>query len=80
MSAAGEWSGALNAAIQMQKSSDWKCIEKRLLADMRLEVAQLYWKNNRFLMSVITAGHAVATRPMLAGRPLKSLFQHLGVV
>jgi glycosyltransferase involved in cell wall biosynthesis len=77
---AGEWATALNAAMEMLKSSDWKYIKRRTLADMRLEVAGVYWKNNRFLMSMIIAGHAVITRPMLAGRPLKPWLQRLGLV
>jgi len=75
MCAAGEWPGALNAAIEILNSSDWKCVERRTPADMQLEVAQLYWKSKRFLMSIITAGPAVLTLPMLAGRPQKPLLQ-----
>jgi hypothetical protein len=41
MCAAGEWPGALKAAIEILKSSDWKSVERRTLADMQLEVAQL---------------------------------------
>jgi hypothetical protein len=80
MCAAGEWSAALNAAIEMLRSSDWKYVERRTLADMRLETAHLYWKNNRHFRSIITAGHAVITRPMVAGRPLKSLLRRLELV
>ena len=77
---AGEWSGALNAAIEMLQSSDWKHIERRTMADMRLEVAGLYWKNRRFLKGIITAGHAVITRPRVAGRPLRSLSRRVRLV
>ncbi len=79
MCAAGEWPGALNAAIEILNSSDWKCVERRTPADMQLEVAQLYWKSKRFLMS-ITAGRAVLTLPILAGRPQNPLLQGLGLV
>ena len=57
----GEWSAALNAAIEMLRSFDWKCLERRTLADMYLKVAQLYWKNSRFFMSIIAVGHAMRT-------------------
>lgn len=77
---AGEWSGALNAAIEMLQSSDWKCVEKREITDMRLMAAKLYWKNNRFLRSILTGGHAVMMRPIVAGRPLKPLLRRLGLV
>jgi hypothetical protein len=80
MCGAGEWSGALNAAIEMLQSSDWKHIERRTVADMRLEVAQLYWKNRRLWKSIITVGQAVTTRPMVAGRPLKPLLLWLRLV
>jgi glycosyltransferase involved in cell wall biosynthesis len=78
ISEAGDWPGALNAATEMLKSSDWKFIDRRALADMRIELARLYWKNNRFLMSIITAGHAVVTRPNVAGRPVKRFIRRFG--
>jgi hypothetical protein len=77
---AGEWSGALNAAIEMLRSSDWKYIDRRMMADMRLEVAALYWKNHRFLKGIVTAGHAVITRPRIAARPLRPLFRLVRLV
>jgi len=77
MCALGEWSGALNLAIEMLRSCDWKYVERRVVANMRLEAAHVYWKNNRFLKSIFTAGHAVMTRPMLIGRPLKRLLVRL---
>jgi len=75
MCALGEWSGALKLAMEMlRSSSDWKYVDRRAIANMRLKAARVYWKNNRFLDSIFTAGHAVMTRPMLVGRPLKRLF------
>jgi hypothetical protein len=76
----GEWSGALNAAIEMVKSSDWKHIERRERADMHLEVARLYWKNHRFFRGIVTVGQAVITRPRVAGRPLGRLLRRLEVM
>ena len=76
----GEWSGALNAAIEMAKSSDWKQIERRARADMQLEVARLYWKNHRFLRGIVAVGQAVITRPRVAGRPLGRLLRRLDVM
>ena len=80
MCALREWSGALNLAVEMLRSSDWKYVERRVVANMRLEAAQVYWKNNRFWKSIFAAGHAVMTRPMLAGRPLKRLLVRLGLL
>lgn len=77
MCATGEWSVAMNLVIEMLRSSDWKYGERRVIANMRLEAAQVYWKNNRFLKSIFSAGHAVMTRPMLVGRPVKRLLERL---
>ena len=77
MCAAGEWSAALNTGIEMLKCSDWQCLEKRTRADMYLKVSELYWKNNRFLMSAITLGQAVRARGMVTGRRLKPLLHRL---
>lgn len=75
MCALGEWSGALNLAVEMlRSSSDWKHVDRRVIANMRLKAAGVYWKNKRFLQSIFTLGHAVITRPVLVGRPLKRLF------
>jgi hypothetical protein len=80
MWAAGERSAALNAAIEMLKLSDGCPMDSRERSEMRLEVARLYWKNNRFAMSAITAGRAVMTRPKLTGRPVKLLLRRLRLV
>ena len=80
MSNAGDCSGALVAAIEMLRSSDWKFVDRRVIADMRLMTARLYWKNNRIVRSIITAGLAVMARPMVVGRPLKPILRRLGLV
>jgi hypothetical protein len=77
MCALGEWPSAMNLAIEMLRSSDGKYAGRRLMANMRLEAAQIYWKNHRFLKSIFTAGHALITRPMLVGRPLKRLLDRI---
>jgi hypothetical protein len=46
---------------------------------MRLDVAELYWKNHRFSKGFVEMCHAIATRPRIAGRPLRRLF-HRDVV
>jgi len=75
MCALGEWSSALNLVMEMlRSSSDWKSVDRRSIADMRLKAARVYWKNNRFSRGICTAGHALMTRPMLASRILKRLF------
>jgi hypothetical protein len=73
MMAAKEWPAALSAGHEMLRLSDQKRIGARAIADMRLEIARLYWKNNQYSMSIISAAHAVITRPRLAGRPFVRL-------
>lgn len=79
MCAAGEWSSALNAAIEMLRLSDGSQFDSRERAEMCLEVARLYWKNKRFLMSIVSASRAVLTQPKLTGRPVKLLLHRLGL-
>jgi glycosyltransferase involved in cell wall biosynthesis len=79
MMAAKEWPAALNAGNEMLRLSDQKKLGARAIADMRLEVARLYWKNNRYSMSIISAAHAVLTRPRLAGRPFVRLLHRFGL-
>jgi len=79
MMAAKEWPAALNAGNEMLKLSDPKSLGARAIADMRLEVARLYWKNNQYSMSIKSAAHAVITRPRLAGRPFVRLLHRFGL-
>ena len=72
MCMAGEYSLALDAAVEML-NSDLKHVERWLVADLRLRAAQLYWKQRRFGSSLLTGAHALVARPELLGRPLKRL-------
>lgn len=74
MCMAGEYSLALDAAVEMLQS-DLKYVERWLVADLRLQAAQLYWKQRRFGRSLLTGAHAFMTRPIMLGRPLKRLLQ-----
>lgn len=80
MRAAGEWSAALNMAIEMLQSSDWGHVERRVLANMHLIVADLYWRQKKFFKGSLALGRAVMTRPILVGRPLKPLLRRLRLV
>jgi hypothetical protein len=70
MCIAGEYSVALDAALETLQS-DLGYVGRRQIADLQLLVAQLYWKQGRFLKSLLTACHAVITRPLILGRPLR---------
>jgi hypothetical protein len=79
MMAAKEWPAALRAGNEMLNLSDQKLLGARAVADMHLEVARLYWKNNQYSMSIKSAAHAVITRPRLAGRPFVRLLHRFGL-
>jgi glycosyltransferase involved in cell wall biosynthesis len=78
MCMAGEYSSALRAAIEMAQSSDWKYVERWQIADLYLTISRLYWRQKSFWKSFLAAGHAVAVRPVVLGRPLKRLALRLG--
>jgi hypothetical protein len=77
MSLTGERSAVLNLWVEMIRASRLEYIERRVLADARLAVAELYWNQDRYLASLLAAGHAVIMRPMILGRPLKLLWRWL---
>lgn len=80
MCQAEEYSSALDAAFHVLRSPEWEYLERWQIADLYLAIARIYWKNNNHLKSLLTAGRAVATRPIVVGRPLKPLLQRLGLV
>jgi hypothetical protein len=77
ITAAGEYSAALNAAIDFLRS-DLKFIEKWQIADLYLTIAQLYWRKGEFRKGGLAAGRAVITRPLVMGRALRPLLRGLG--
>jgi glycosyltransferase involved in cell wall biosynthesis len=74
MYAAGYYAVALKAVIEFLASADCEYAQRWQIADLRLMTARLYWKQRRFGRSLLTAGHAFVTRPVILGRPLKQLF------
>ena len=78
MIAAGEYSAAFAAALQMIES-DLSHVDPWRVSELYLSVAKLYWREKRIWQSVIAAGQAVLVRPILIGRPLKPLLQRLGL-
>jgi hypothetical protein len=78
MAAANEGSAALNATMEILQSSDLKHVERWQIADLWLFGARVYWKQKRFLRSLLAVGHAVIVRPALVGRPLKMLLCRRG--
>jgi glycosyltransferase involved in cell wall biosynthesis len=72
---AGEYSRALAASIEALGSSDWKHAQSWQIADTRLTVARLYWRQGKYARSLLAAGHALVSRPIILGRPLKPLLR-----
>ncbi len=74
MCTVGKHSWALDAALEMLKS-DLEHVEGWLIGDLRLLVARLYWKQGKFAASCTTVAYAFMTRPVMLGRPVKSLLR-----
>jgi len=72
---AGEYSSALQTAIEVLQSSKWEYAERWQIANMRLLTASLYWKQRRFVRSFLAAGRAFMIRPVMLARPLKPLLR-----
>jgi hypothetical protein len=71
----GEYARAFDMLTEMSKHCDWKQAEKRIIADLRLLEARLYWRQGRFARSIASAGHAAGIRPIILTRPLKPLLR-----
>jgi hypothetical protein len=76
---AGEYSAALQVALEGLRC-DLGYVERWRVADLRLTVARLQWKQGRPLRSGLSAAHAVLTRPIMLGRPLKLFLRRIGLV
>jgi cellulose synthase/poly-beta-1,6-N-acetylglucosamine synthase-like glycosyltransferase len=70
-----EYSGALNALNEILQPSDREYAESWVVAELRFLAAGIYWRQRRFLRSVMTLSLAVAARPLVVGRPLKLLLR-----
>lgn len=76
MSMAGEYSTALKAAREFLQS-DLENIEGWQIADLHLIVGGLLWRERQFADSMLSILRALMARPLVAGRPLKSLLRTL---
>lgn len=75
MCMAGEYPVAFEATLEMLRSkSDY--IEPRQVADLRLLLARLYWKQGRVCRSCVSIARALLLRPVMVGRPIKTLLRH----
>jgi glycosyltransferase involved in cell wall biosynthesis len=74
----GDYSNALKSSIEALGSCNWECAESWQIAETRLMVARLNWKKKRYASSILTAGHAFVSRPIMLGRPFKPLLRWFG--
>jgi len=70
---AGEYSPALEAAIEILRSPDVASSESRQIADLWLEAASLYRKQHRYLDALVAIASALRRRPILVARPIRQL-------
>jgi Glycosyl transferase family 2 len=77
MSIAGEHSSALAAVTETLQSPDIEHADKRPVADLWLAAAQLRWRQQRYLSSLLGIAHATVVRPAVAGRPIKGFLSRL---
>jgi hypothetical protein len=76
---AGEHSVALQM-IDILRSPGWEHAESSVIADFWLAAARLYWRQGQFARSVLTAGRALVTRPIILVRPFKPLLRRFGLI
>jgi glycosyltransferase involved in cell wall biosynthesis len=79
MCQAGEYSTALDEIIAVSRGSELKDVESPERADLHLLTSELYWHQGKIVKSLISAGRAVITRPIILGRPLKPMMRRLGL-
>ena len=76
MSMAGETSVALESALAIAHSN-MSGVERWQVADLQLTIASLYWRQGKYVKSLLSGCRAIFTRPVVAGRPFKPLLQRL---
>jgi len=76
MSSAGEYSAALQAALETLQS-DLEYVDRKVIADLYLIVAKLCWKQKRFAKSLLAIGRAIITWPAVAARLPEAAFRRL---
>ena len=74
MALAGELAAALKAANEVARTN-WQFVEQWQIADLYVIIAGLYWRQKKFLNSVVAIGRAVMMRPKIVGRPLKPFLE-----
>jgi hypothetical protein len=76
---ASDRAGALRVISDLESQS-WRHINKSIVANTWLAAARIYSEQGRYLRSVSAIARALATRPVIAGRPIKRIVSRLGFV
>jgi glycosyltransferase involved in cell wall biosynthesis len=71
---AGEYSLAFKELTTLQPS-EIKHADAWVIADLRLVAARIYLHQHKFAKTMVNAGYAVITRPLILARPLKPLLR-----
>jgi glycosyltransferase involved in cell wall biosynthesis len=79
MCAAGEYSVALKSATEIL-ATEGKDMNRDQTGDLKLTVAQICWKQKRFLRSLVAMCQAVFTKPVLAGDLFGSLLRRVSFI
>jgi len=77
MLAAGEYSAALRAAVNMLNSGS-AGVEDWQVADLQLTRAQLLWRQGEVFAGVGALTRALAIRPLVLGRAIRGIFGSVG--
>jgi len=75
---AGEYAAAFTVARGVLQSNLDR-VDHRQVSELHLAVASICWRRKNFFKWMIALGQAVRAHPLLLGRPLKPLFQKLGM-
>jgi glycosyltransferase involved in cell wall biosynthesis len=73
----GQYVHAVELFAAMSRVCIWKHAKRRVRADLRMLLARIYWRERRYLRSIVAAIHALILRPAMFGRPLKPLMRVL---
>jgi glycosyltransferase involved in cell wall biosynthesis len=76
--AAGEHAAVLEAAAEMFQLCEGGSVEPRLISDVHVIAAKVYWKQRRVFPSCLSVARAVLARPRVVGHLLKPLLRPLG--
>ena len=71
-------SAAVRIMREALESESWEHINRSVIANTWLAAAQIYSEQGERLQSLYCAARAVATRPVIAGRPIKRLASRAG--